>query len=78
MTKVQKAFSYLLDLLGNVYGTGWIFSEALADAAIEFNLDDDESRRLRLIHEAFDVYGLDFALPAEVSGFDYSQEVQHA
>jgi hypothetical protein len=64
MTKVQKAFSYLLDLLGNVYGTGWIPSEALEDAVIEFSLDEDEARQLRWLHEAFESFALDFSVPS--------------
>jgi hypothetical protein len=78
MTKVQKAFHYFLDLLNDVYGTGWELSEALADVAIEFSLDEHETKQVRRIHEAFDVYGTDFALPAEVGGFDYSQAAQRA
>jgi hypothetical protein len=47
MTKVQKAFRYLLDLLNDVYETGWILSEALEDAAIEFSLNKHEIEQLR-------------------------------
>jgi hypothetical protein len=78
MTKVQKAFHYFMDLLNDVYETGWKAPEALDDAAIEFSLDEHEIKQLRWIHEAFNVYGLDFALPAEVGGFDYSQAAQRA
>jgi hypothetical protein len=47
MTKVQKAFRYLLDLLNDVYGTGWEHSEALEDAAIEFRLNKHEIKQLQ-------------------------------
>jgi hypothetical protein len=76
MTKVQNAFSYLLDLLNDVYETGWVLSEALEDAVIEFSLDEHEIKQLRWIHEAFESYGL--ALPAKVGGFNYFQAAQLA
>ncbi len=61
MTKVQKAFSYFLDLLNDVYETGWSTPEALADVVIEFNLDELEVQQLRWIHEAFESFDLDFS-----------------
>jgi hypothetical protein len=57
MTKVQKAFYYFMNLLNDVYETGWELSEALADAAIEFSLDEDETQQLQRIHEAFNALG---------------------
>jgi hypothetical protein len=57
MTKVQKAFHYFMNLLNDAYGTGWELSEALADAAIEFSLDEHETQQLQHIHEAFNAFG---------------------
>ena len=48
--KVQKAFSYLVDLINGVYEIGLKISEAIADAIIEFDLNKRESRRLRKIY----------------------------
>jgi hypothetical protein len=53
MNKIQIAFAYLLNLLNGLYGTGWEISEAIADAAIEFGLDDEEVDRLHQLHQGF-------------------------
>jgi hypothetical protein len=47
MTKVQKAFYYFMDLLNDVYETGWSTSEAVADAAIEFGLNKKEAQQFK-------------------------------
>jgi hypothetical protein len=58
MNKIQSAFTYLLNLLDGVYGNGWEISEAYADAAIEFGLDERESQQLQQIHQSFTTYFL--------------------
>lgn len=66
-SKVQKAFSYLLNLLNDVYETGWELSEALKDAAIEFSLDKDEAQQLQKIHQDFEGFDLTLAAPPQQS-----------
>ncbi len=53
MNKIQSAFAYLLNLLDGLYGNGWEIDEAIADAAIEFGLTDEEVRQLQQIHQGF-------------------------
>jgi hypothetical protein len=51
--KIQVAFAYLLNLLNGMYGTGWDLNEALADAALEFGLNEEEVLELQHIHQGF-------------------------
>jgi hypothetical protein len=53
MNKIQVAFAYLLNLLNGMYGTGWDLEEALADATIEFGLNQEEVLKLQYIHQGF-------------------------
>jgi hypothetical protein len=54
MNKIQVAFAYLLNLLNGMYGTGWDLNEALADAALEFGLNEEEEvLELQHIHQGF-------------------------
>jgi hypothetical protein len=53
MNKIQSAFAYLLNLLDGLYGNGWDLNEAIADAAIEFGLSEEEVRQLQQIHQSF-------------------------
>jgi hypothetical protein len=53
MNKIQSAFAYLLNLLDGLYGNGWDLNEAIADAAIEFGLTEEEVRQLQQIHQGF-------------------------
>jgi hypothetical protein len=56
MNKIQSAFAYLLSLLAGAYGDGWEISEAYADTAIEFGLDDLEVEQLKQLQENLNAY----------------------
>ena len=53
MNKIHSAFAYVINLVNGGYGGNWKMSEAYADAAIEFALNEQECEQLAKLHESF-------------------------